>query len=100
MLARRIGKGRDRPRMAEREGHAHVDHVGDRQAGFLARRRIEDRMGKGLQRQDCFAVNDLIECVEQVSGMSEEKIGQLRLIGAATAFGDDRGHRLEAMVLG
>ena len=40
-------------------------------------------MGNGLQRQDRLAVDGPSSPVEQPFGMSEEKIGQLRLIGAA-----------------
>ena len=45
VLAGSIGKRRDGARMAEREGHPHVDHVGDREIGFLALLLVEDRMG-------------------------------------------------------
>ena len=100
MLARRIGKRRDGARMAEREGHPHVDHVGDRQIGFLARLLVEDRVGKRFERQDRLAVDRPVEPFEQAFGMSEEQIGEFRFVGAAAALCDHRRHGLEAMGLG
>ena len=61
LLARRIGKRRHGARMAERERHPHVDHVGDRQIGFLASVLVEHRVGNGLQRQDRLAVDGPVE---------------------------------------
>ena len=74
-------------RMAEREGHPHVDHVGDRQVGFLAALRVENAVGNRLQRQDRLAVDRSIDALEQARGVGKKEVGQLRLIGAAAALG-------------
>ena len=74
-LAGCIGKGRHGARMAERERHPHVDHIGDGQIGFLARLFIEHRMGNRFERQDRLAVDRPVEAREQLFGMSEEKLG-------------------------
>ena len=100
MLARRIGKRRHCARMSEREGHSHVDHIGDRQVGFLAPFLVEHGVGKRLQRQDRLAVDRPIESFEQAFGMSEEQIGEFRFVGTAAAFCDHRRHCLHAMGLG
>lgn len=97
--ARRFGKAGDGARMAVGGRHPHVDHVGDRQKGLVAAFLVERRVGERLERQNRLAVDRPIESFEQACGMSEKQIGQLRLIGAATAPGDHRRHGLEAMRL-
>ncbi len=96
-LARRIRKSGDGAGMAEREWHSHVDHVGKRDIGFLARLLVEHRVRLRFDRKDGLAVDRLVESGQQAFGMGDEKIGQLGLVGAAAAFGDHRLHGLEAM---
>ena len=94
LLGRGVGQGRDGVRMAEGERHPHVDHVGYRQIGFLARLLIEDRMRKRLQRQDRPPLDFPLEAFHQALGIGEEDIGQRRLIRPIATLGDHRDHRL------
>ena len=57
-------------------------------------------MWQRFQRQDCLAVHGVVEPSEQLFGMRQEDVDQLRLVGAAGALGNHRGHRLEPMGLG
>ena len=49
--------------MAERERHAHVDHISKCQKGLLARLFVEHGMRLGLQRQNCLTVDGAVEIV-------------------------------------
>ena len=97
--ARRAGEPGDRARVAEGERHAHVDHVGDREEGLLAGRRIEEGVRRRLERQDRLAVDRVADPGEEPVGVGEEEVGELRLVGAAAALADRLDHRLEAVRL-
>jgi hypothetical protein len=66
VLRRRTGERCNTTRMTERERHPHVDHVGNRQIGFVTKFFIERSVQMRLQPQNCLAVNWPIKSREQL----------------------------------
>ena len=85
--------------MTERERHSHVDHVGDREIGFLARLSSSIGMRPWLERQDGCAVDGPFESGEQFFGVGEEEIDEFGLVTAAGPLGDHDLHGRKSMVV-
>ena len=66
-LTRRLGERRYGARMAEGEGHAHVDHVGDRQKSLVAALLVQHRVRRRFEREDRLAIDGPVEARHQPS---------------------------------